>query len=192
MVQVLYRVQNDEPKVREVGDDVYAKRSELWTARLNRTKYRERADGFYVLRDVQGNETLVDPRGRTESEAEEEARLKGVDSVPFPRDDNDRRGTWSFWPRPWRELAEGPALGPRTDEADEAGLDGLRAGAPRPRSWWGWFSTRRRTMPTPPSHEPVLPQVSAQKPPQAERDLITFASDEEDDGYASAVEEQAN
>ncbi|KZW04083.1 hypothetical protein EXIGLDRAFT_758383 [Exidia glandulosa HHB12029] len=189
MVQTSYRVRNAEPKIHEAVDDVHSKRSELWGARADRTTYRDRPDGFRILRNVQGHETLVDAHGRTESEAEEEAVLRGVDFFPFPRDADDGRGTWSFWPRTWRERAEDSALSPRTEEADEAGLEGART----QRAWWDWFSARRR-IPSPPTHEPLVQgaPILAQKPQQPEHDLINFASEDEDDGYASAVEVQAN
>lgn len=183
---LMYRLNTHDPRV--VQENVINKRTELWNARLERMKYRERPDGFSVIRDLQGREILVDQQGRTESEAEEEARMTGVDFIPFPRDDEEVHGGW--WSRVWRERSEEPPLTPSSarhvQEADEAGLAGSSSPIQRP-GWWGWLSTRRRLPDVPPGPVPTLVQ-KPRKPAPAERDLITFASDDEDEQYLSAVE----
>ncbi|EJD53733.1 hypothetical protein AURDEDRAFT_180156 [Auricularia subglabra TFB-10046 SS5] len=183
---VMYRLNTHDP--RAVQENVINKRTELWNARLERMKHRERPDGFSIIRDLQGREILVDQQGRTESEAEEEAHMTGVDFIPFPRDDEETHGGW--WSRVWRERVEEPPLTPssarRVQEADEAGLAGYDSPVQRP-GWWGWLSTRRRLPDIPPGPVPTLVQ-KPKKPVPAERDLITFASDDEDEQYLSAAE----
>ncbi|KAH7105659.1 hypothetical protein BKA62DRAFT_767011 [Auriculariales sp. MPI-PUGE-AT-0066] len=202
--EIAYRVESHQARLETDLRTVLDKRRELWAARAAELTAHTRPDGYSMLRGIGPRKrVMVDMEGRTAEEAEEEARLAGHETPLFPPDEleGSRRRALMNWVLQlpgslWRGTSTdigSPTSSHHTsapEEADEAGYSPRSA---HRISTWEWLTRQN------PRRLPADDTVSegnavraygastSKQLPVPERNLITFADDDEDsEGYMSA------